>query len=96
MITKKMVKQAMLEPTKYDSKKDFLFRSYEKWALEEAFHYIDDHPEMPTIDALTNFTQNMTRYSCMAKSRKTSYMFAVAADFGNFLQEVFWESEAFH
>ena len=89
MFTKKSFERYLLRPSRMDTKAIFEFRCYELWALEEAFKYIDRHPELSTINALEGFIKQMDDFSCIAKSEKTSFMFATAKEFGEYLLDNF-------
>lgn len=66
------------DPSKYDSELIFLSSSYSKWAVAEAFRFIDNHPEYSTESALEIFIRRMDEYSCKARTQQSSFMFSTA------------------
>ncbi len=65
-------------PSQYDSELIFATNSYRKWAVIEAFRFINEHPEYSTQKALEIFIEKMDKYSCMARTGNSSYMFSTA------------------
>lgn len=89
MFNKNNFKNIEPKPSYLDKKTIFEFKSYNLWALEEAFIFIDNHPELSTINALEAFIKKMDDYSCMAKTEKSSFMFSTAKAFGDYLLDNF-------
>lgn len=53
-----------------------------KYAIEEAFRYIEDNPDLATTDALELFIKDMDSYACRAKTAASSYIFSTAKSVG--------------
>lgn len=62
---------------------------YNAIGAEEAFRYIDAHPELPTIDALGEFIRKMDYYSCAAKTDNSSFMFSTVKDIAEYILDCY-------
>ena len=60
---------------------------YNRWAVDEIFNYIDDHPEWKTIEAIEHFSALMDRYISNAISKETQWPFCVAKDQAEYLRD---------
>ena len=75
------------------SEVEFEFVSFNRWAVDAAFNFVDAHPDMSTRDALELFIKTMDNYSCMARSEKSSRMFAQAKNMGEDILDHYLISE---
>lgn len=80
MITKQSIKRYLKEPRSSDCEAVFEMSSWNMWAVEEAFRFIDDHPEYSVVDALDLFIRKMDDYACKARTERSSRMFSTAKD----------------
>ena len=74
---KQFLKQ-LRDPSQYDSDLMFNMSSNSKWAVTEAFRFIDEHPEYSTATALEIFIKKMDDYACKARTGNSSFMFSTA------------------
>ena len=72
-----------------------LFRStsdtyiYNVAGAKAAFKYVDEHPEMSTLDALDAFIKKMDEYSCMARTDASSFMFSTIKAIAEYISDCY-------
>lgn len=60
---------------------------YNRWAVEEIFNYIDEHPEWKTLEAIEQFIALMDNYIANAVTNEMRWIFCVARDEADYLRD---------
>lgn len=61
-------------------KKYFLYRSYVRWAADEAIDYVLVHKYISPMIALEEFLKKLDNFSCSGKDVDVRYIFSIAYD----------------
>lgn len=78
MFSKKIFLKNLSPRSKKDSELIRTVDGINRWAIEEAFLFIKEHPNLPIEEALSLFISDMDRYSCEARSGNSSFIFSMA------------------
>lgn len=60
---------------------------YTRWAAEEVFKFIDDHPEWKTIEAIDHFIAMIDRFIWNSVTEEMRWIFCVAKDEADYLRD---------
>lgn len=69
--------------------------AYNRWAAEEIFKFIDEHPEWSTLESIEKFIDLMDRYIEASRSSEMRWIFCVAMDEATYLYD-WYVAEQFH
>ena len=78
--SKKIFLTNLRKTSRHDSELIRTADAIRRWAVHEAFVFLNSHPEMDKEEALILFISDMNRYSCDAKSGNSKFIFATAKD----------------
>ena len=82
MFTKEMFLRDLRKTSSRDGELLTLTNAVNRFAIDEAFRYVNVNPDLSTTDALELFINDMDRYACKAKTAASSYIFSTAKAMG--------------
>lgn len=60
---------------------------YNRWATENVFKFINEHPEWPTVTAIENYIVMVERFIFTSASLEMSWIFSIAKDTAEYLRD---------
>ena len=61
--------------------------AYNRWATENVFKFINEHPEWPTITAIENYIAMVNKFIYTSASFEMSWVFSIAKDTAEYLRD---------
>lgn len=86
-LTKENVLAELFEPKGNPRSLYFKQSAYNRWAVEEIFKYINEHPEMKTLMAIEEFIKQLNKYAYNSASCRMQWIFSVAIDMAEYLRD---------